>query len=113
MHCCFEVVSCSAVVQALQAGDERLLEQVFSVSGKAADSLITEAVEQVPRQLVATLIRALADRLVSHPKKAFQLMQWLQACLHVHAATCMNYPHMRQLVEGLNRYVQDRCEQFG
>ncbi|KAJ1625614.1 quinon protein alcohol dehydrogenase-like superfamily, partial [Pavlovales sp. CCMP2436] len=84
--------------QALQSGDDALLEEVLSVR-KAA--VIEATIAQLPAELLRPLLAALVQRAQSQPARAMELTQWLQTLLTTHTSYFLVLPQLHVLLAPL------------
>jgi U3 small nucleolar RNA-associated protein 5 len=95
--------------QALQSGDDTMLEECLAVS----DALVVAAtVERLAPPRVLPLLMRLADRVERRPSRGLTLGVWLRAIFMRHASYLMSVPNLHVKLAGLYQILDSRTAVF-
>lgn len=97
------------VEQALQSGDDALLEQCFACS----DSDIVEATaRRLPSGRIVQFLRKLVAKFEKRPSRSVLLTQWLSALLRFHTAYLVTLPDLSVQLAGLSQMLERRLDTY-
>lgn len=95
--------------QALQSGDDGLLEQCLS----CADGDIVEATaRRLPTSRVVMFLRKLVAKFEKRPSRGVLLTQWLSALLRHHTAYLVTVPDLSYQLAGLSQMLEQRLGSY-
>jgi len=91
--------------QALQAGDDPLLEQCLSCGDR---STVEATARRLPTQRVLPFLRKLVAKFEKRPTRGALLTQWLAAVLRLHTAYLITLPDLSYQLAGLSQLLESR-----
>ena len=95
--------------QALQSGDDSLLEQCLSCS----DPVVVEATTQrLPTSKVLLFLQKLVAKFEKRPSRGLLLTQWLSSALRWHTAYLLNVPDLAGQLAGLSQMLEQRLASY-
>jgi len=95
--------------QALQSGDDSLLEQCLSCS----DPVVVEATTQrLPTSKVLLFLQKLVAKFEKRPSRGLLLTQWLSSTLRWHTAYLLNVPDLAGQLAGLSQMLEQRLSSY-
>jgi len=93
------------VEQALQSGDDSLLEQCLACT----DPAVVESTSQcLPVQLVVPLLRRVVAKFERRPSRGAMLTAWVGCLLRAHTAFLVTVPDLSQQLAGLGQMLEQR-----
>ena len=97
------------VEQALQAGDDGLLEQCLDCSD--AD-VVAETSKRLPTRLVVPLLRRLVAKFEKKPARGVLLTRWIHGLLRCHMSFLLSVPDLAQQLAALSQMLEQRLATY-
>jgi U3 small nucleolar RNA-associated protein 5 len=97
------------VDEALQTGDDALLEQCFSCED--AD-FVEETSRRLPTGRIVLLLRRLVSKFEKRPSRGLLLTRWLAALLRHHTAYLVSVPDLTAQLAGLSQMLEQRLSSY-
>eukprot|EP00163_Fabomonas_tropica_P030107 TRINITY_DN668_c0_g1_i1.p1 TRINITY_DN668_c0_g1~~TRINITY_DN668_c0_g1_i1.p1 ORF type:complete len:582 (-),score=118.63 TRINITY_DN668_c0_g1_i1:234-1979(-) len=95
--------------QALQSGDQALLESCLSVTDR---KIIENTVARLPSRLVIPFTQIIVDKFQSNPNRGVTLVVWIRAMLTHHTSYLLGVPHLVDSLQSLYQTMNSRLEVF-
>lgn len=95
--------------QALQSGDEELLEQCLSCADM---SIITSTTQKLSTHRVLILLKKLVAKFERRPSRGLLITQWLSAVLRQHLAYLITVPDLTRQLAGLSQILEQRTQSY-
>ncbi|RYH19799.1 hypothetical protein EON65_25535 [archaeon] len=95
--------------QALQSGDEELLEQCLS---RADMAIITSTTQKLSTHRVLILLKKLVAKFERRPSRGLLITQWLSAVLRQHLAYLITVPDLTRQLAGLSQILEQRTQSY-
>ena len=96
--------------QALQAGDDALLEQCFSCEDVA---VVDATCMRLPTSRVVSLLRRLVSKFEKRPSRGLLLTRWLSSLVRFHTGYLITVPDLSQQLAGLSQMLEQRLGSYG
>jgi len=97
------------VDQALQTGDDALLEQCF---GCEDADVVEETSRRLPTGRIVLLLRRLVSKFEKRPSRGLLLTRWLAALLRHHTAYLVSVPDLTAQLAGLSQMLEQRLSSY-
>eukprot|EP00607_Mallomonas_marina_P002151 CAMPEP_0182436736 /NCGR_PEP_ID=MMETSP1167-20130531/83264_1 /TAXON_ID=2988 /ORGANISM="Mallomonas Sp, Strain CCMP3275" /LENGTH=324 /DNA_ID=CAMNT_0024629209 /DNA_START=728 /DNA_END=1699 /DNA_ORIENTATION=- len=97
------------IEQALQSGDDALLEQCFSCGEK---DIIEATAKRLQAGKVLLLLRRLVAKFEKRPSRGLLLTRWLSAILRFHTAFLVSIPDLANQLSGLSQMLEQRLSSY-
>ena len=97
------------VIQALQNGDQALLEQALQVQDA---QVVTSTVARLPVISILPFLEAVLQRIQGKPSRVVTLASWLRALLSTHAAYLMSCPQLLPMLTPIYQLIDERLSVF-
>jgi len=97
------------VDQALQTGDDALLEQCF---GCEDADVVEETSRRLPTGRIVLLLRRLVSKFEKRPSRGLLLTRWLAALLRHHTAYLVSVPDLTARLAGLSQMLEQRLSSY-
>lgn len=97
------------VEQALQSGDDGLLEQCLRCTDMA---IVTETARRLPAQRVVALLRRLVAKFEKRPTRGILVTHWIQAVLKFHVSYLLAVPDLAKQLAGLSQMLDQRLSTY-
>ncbi len=95
--------------QALQTGDDALLEQCF---GCEDADVVDETSRRLPTGRIVLLLRRLVSKFEKRPSRGLLLTRWLAAILRHHTAYLVSVPDLTTQLAGLSQMLEQRLSSY-
>jgi U3 small nucleolar RNA-associated protein 5 len=93
------------IVQALQSGDNSLLEQCLSCEDT---HVIEESSKRLPTARVVVFLKRLVAKFEKRPSRGILLTKWLSSLLRYHTAFLISIPDLAKHLGGLSQMLEQR-----
>lgn len=97
------------IEQALQSGDDALLEQCFECDDAA---VVEQTAKRLPAARVVPLLTKLVAKFERRPSRGILLTRWLAAVLRFHTAHLMNVSDLNSRLAGLSQILEQRLSTY-
>ena len=97
------------VDQALQTGDDALLEQCFGCDDV---DVVEETSRRLPTGRIVLLLRRLVSKFEKRPSRGLLLTRWLAALLRHHTAYLVTVPDLTAQLAGLSQMLEQRLSSY-
>jgi hypothetical protein len=97
------------VQQALQAGDEGLLEQCLDCPEQ---DVVAETSRRLPTLLVVPLLRKLVAKFEKKPTRGVLLTRWIHGLLRCHMSFLLSVPDLAQQLAALSQMLEQRLATY-
>lgn len=99
----------SLVEQALQAGDDGLMEQCLECPSK---DVVAETSKRLPTRLVVPLLRKLVAKFEKKPSRGVLLTRWLHGLLRCHMSFLLAVPDLAHQLAALSQMLEQRLQTY-
>ena len=97
------------IEQALQSGDDALLEQCFECDDAA---VVEHTAKRLPTARVVPFLTKLVSKFERRPSRGILLTRWLAAVLRFHTAHLMNVSDLNSRLAGLSQILEQRLSTY-
>jgi U3 small nucleolar RNA-associated protein 5 len=97
------------VEQALQAGDDGLLEQCLECPDR---DVVSETSKRLPTRLVVPLLRKLVAKFEKKPARGVLLTRWIHTLLRCHMSFLLAVPDLAQQLAALSQMLEQRLATY-
>ena len=97
------------VEQALQSGDDVLLEQCLACDDK---DIIDATTSKLPTSKVFLFLRRLVSKFEKRPSRGLLLTRWLSALLKYHSSYLISFPELSSRFAGLSQIMEQRLASY-
>ena len=99
----------TALTQALNSGDTQLLEACLTHSNP---EVIRATIERFPPRLIVPLLKEVVAKFQRRPNRGLALLEWVKACLLIHAGYLMTVPALVRELSSFYQAVDSRLDVY-